>query len=156
MQVLLGRHWHHLPLDQAVELLETDLERGLDLFEIKHRQERFGPNVLTPRRGKSPLVRFLLQFNNPLVYILLAASVITARVKDLVDSVIILGVCSDWPRCLASDRRCGVHRLPGCRTGKVAAPQAGRGLNYEALNKQISDWRELKWHVRKELDRHGT
>jgi cation-transporting ATPase F len=92
MQVLLSKHWHHLPLEQAVELLETDLERGLDLFEVKHRQERFGPNLLTPRRGKSPLVRFLLQFNNPLVYILLAASLITALVKDLVDAVIILGV----------------------------------------------------------------
>lgn len=92
MQVLLSRHWHHLPLDQAVELLETDSEFGLDLFEIKHRQERFGPNVLTPRKGKGPLFRFLLQFNNPLIYILLAASLITALVKDLVDAVIILGV----------------------------------------------------------------
>ena len=72
MQVLLSRHWHHLPLEQAVELLETDLEFGLDLFETSHRQERFGPNVLTPRKGKSPLLRFLMQFNNPLIYILLA------------------------------------------------------------------------------------
>jgi Flp pilus assembly protein TadB len=92
MQVLLDKHWHHIPVEQAVELLETDLGRGLDLFELKHRQERFGPNVLTPRRAKSPLMRFLLQFNNPLIYILLVASVITALVKDLVDALIILGV----------------------------------------------------------------
>lgn len=39
MQVLLGKHWHHLPLDQVVQLLETDPERGLDLFEIRRRQE---------------------------------------------------------------------------------------------------------------------
>jgi len=58
MQVLVGKHWHHLLVEQAVELLETNLERGLDLFEIKHRQERFGPNVLTPKKTKSPWVRW--------------------------------------------------------------------------------------------------
>ena len=57
---------------------------------MKHRQEHFGPNVLTPRKGKSPLVRFLLQFNNPLIYILLAAAAITPVLKDPVDAVIIL------------------------------------------------------------------
>ena len=92
MQKLLGKHWHYLPLAEIVDLLESDLENGLDVFEVKHRQERFGPNVLTPRKGKSPLVRFLLQFNNPLVYVLLAASVITGVLKDWVDALIIFGV----------------------------------------------------------------
>jgi cation-transporting ATPase F len=92
MQVQLGKHWHHLPVDEVVELLETNLDLGLDLFDTKHRQERFGRNVLTPRKGKGPLLRFLLQFNNPLIYILLVASVVTAVVKDVVDAVIILGV----------------------------------------------------------------
>ena len=92
MQVLLAKHWHHLPIDEVVALLETDLDSGLDVFDIRHRQERFGPNVLTPRKRKSPLVRFLLQFNNPLIYILLLATVITAVFKDLTDAVIILFV----------------------------------------------------------------
>lgn len=92
MQVLLGKHWHHLPEQEVIQLLETNPGFGLDLFEIHHRQERFGPNQLTQRKGKSPLVRFLLQFNNPLIYILLVATVITAVVKDLVDAGIILSV----------------------------------------------------------------
>ena len=92
MQTLLAKHWHHLPIDEVVAVLETDLDRGLDLFDIKHRQERFGPNVLTARKGKSPLVRFLLQFNNPLIYILLVATVVTGVFKDLTDAVIILAV----------------------------------------------------------------
>ena len=74
MQTLLAKHWHHLPLDEVVAVLETDVDRGLDLFDIKHRQERFGSNVLTVRKGKSALVRFLLQFNNPLIYILLVST----------------------------------------------------------------------------------
>ncbi len=92
MQTLLGKHWHHLPVEEVIELLETNLANGLDIFEIQHRQERFGPNVLTPRKGKSPLMRFLHQFNNPLIYILLASSLITAVLKDVVDAVIIFGV----------------------------------------------------------------
>jgi cation-transporting P-type ATPase F len=92
MQTLLGRHWHHLSVDEVLLLLETDSETGLDLFEIGHRQERFGPNRLTPRQRKSPVIRFLQQFNNPLIYILMAAAVITAVVKDVVDAVIIAGV----------------------------------------------------------------
>jgi cation-transporting P-type ATPase F len=92
MQVLLGRHWHHLPSEEVVKLLESDPSFGLDLFDIRRRQERFGPNQLTPRRGKSPLIRFLLQFNNPLIIILLVTAVITAVVKDWVDAGIILAV----------------------------------------------------------------
>jgi cation-transporting P-type ATPase F len=92
MDSLLGRHWHHLPADEALQLLDTNPQTGLDIFEIKHRREHFGPNALTPKKGKSSLVRFLLQFNNPLIYILLASAVITAVIKDPLDAAIILAV----------------------------------------------------------------
>lgn len=92
MQVLLGKHWHHLPVNEVVELLESNVPGGLDIFEVKHRQERFGHNVLTPKKGRHPVVRFLLQFHNPLLYILLVASAITFVVKDWVDAVAIFAV----------------------------------------------------------------
>ncbi len=92
MEALLGKNWHHLPSDEVLELLDSSQQQGLDLFEVKHRQERFGLNVLTPRKGKSPLLRFLMQFNNPLVYILLAASLVTVFLKDPVDALVIFGV----------------------------------------------------------------
>jgi magnesium-transporting ATPase (P-type) len=82
MHTLLDKHWHHLPADEALDLLGSNLESGLDVFEVKHRQQHFGPNVPTPKRGKGPLVRFLLQFDNPLLYILLMAGAITAVLKD--------------------------------------------------------------------------
>jgi hypothetical protein len=44
-------------------------------------REHINPNVLTQKRGKSPLIAFLLQFHQPLVYILLSATVITAGQK---------------------------------------------------------------------------
>ena len=92
MNTLLGKHWHHLPSEEVVELLDSNVGQGLDLFEVKHRQERFGYNVLTPKKGKSPFVRFLLQFNNPLVIILLIASGTTAVLKDVTDAVVIFAV----------------------------------------------------------------
>lgn len=92
MQTLLGKHWHHLPVAEVADLLESDPEKGLDLFEVKHRREHFGPNQLSPRKGRSPLVRFLLQFNNPLIYILLAGGGITAALQDWVDAAIIFAV----------------------------------------------------------------
>jgi len=92
MQTLLSKQWHHLPASEVQALLDVDVEQGLDCFEVQHRQARFGPNALTPRKGKSPLVRFLLQFNNPLIYVLLVASIVTAVVKGIVDAIIILGV----------------------------------------------------------------
>jgi len=92
MNSLLGKHWHHLPTDEVIDLMDTNIQQGLDVFDVKHRQERFGLNVLTSKRGQSPLVRFLLQFNNPLVIILLIASLVTAILKDPTDAAVIFGV----------------------------------------------------------------
>jgi Ca2+-transporting ATPase len=92
MQTILSRHWHHLPEDEVLDLLETDPESGLDVFEVAHRQERFGPNILSERKGAGPVVRFLLQFHQPLVYILLAAGAVTAFLQQWADSGVIFGV----------------------------------------------------------------
>lgn len=92
MQTLVGEHWHRLPIREALELLSSDSEKGLDVLEAKRRLKHFGPNVLTPPREKGPLVRFLLQFHQPLVYILLAAGTITALLGEWIDSSVIYGV----------------------------------------------------------------
>ena len=92
MDNLLSRHWHHLPREEIETLLESDAEKGLDIFEVVHRQKNFGPNRLTLKKGKSPLVLFLLQFNQPLVYILLGAAFVTFALQEWVDSGVIFGV----------------------------------------------------------------
>jgi Ca2+-transporting ATPase len=91
MHTILGKHWHHLGVRDTVELLGSDIQKGLDILEVKHRHDHFGPNTLTPQKGRGPLVRFLLQFNNPLIYILLASTVITVVLKDVVDAAVIFG-----------------------------------------------------------------
>ncbi|MBP8259620.1 MAG: cation-transporting P-type ATPase [Verrucomicrobia bacterium] len=92
MQEILKHHWHHLPAAQVAEFLDTHPEKGLDVFEVKHRRARFGANQLTPRKGRSPWMRFLLQFHNPLIYILLAAGGIKLWMGGWVDAAVILGV----------------------------------------------------------------
>ena len=83
METLLAKHWHHLPPEEVATLLESDPTRGLDTFELEHRHGHFGPNRLTTKKGKSPLALFLLQFHQPLVYILLAAALITFLLREL-------------------------------------------------------------------------
>ncbi len=84
--------WHSLPIVNALEALASDLSSGLTHTEARHRQQRFGPNVLSAKRGKTPLMRFLLQFHNALIYILLVAAGVTAYLGEWVDSSVIFGV----------------------------------------------------------------
>ncbi|MFZ3209752.1 MAG: HAD-IC family P-type ATPase, partial [Geobacteraceae bacterium] len=92
MKEILEEQWHHLPEAEVVDFLETASDKGLDTFEVGHRQEQFGPNSITRKKGKSPLALFLLQFHQPLVYILLAAAVVTSVLREWVDAGVIYGV----------------------------------------------------------------
>jgi len=92
MESLICKHCHHLPIDEIQDMLGSDPEKGLDIFEVKHRQGHFGPNVITAKKGKGPLLRFLLQFHQPLIYILIAAGLITAALQEWVDSGVVFGV----------------------------------------------------------------
>ena len=84
--------WHQLPAEEVVQLLGADLHAGLTTEEVLRRQEKFGPNRLTLKKGRSEWLRFLLQFHAPLLYILLAASVVTAVLGEWVDSSVIFAV----------------------------------------------------------------
>jgi cation-transporting ATPase F len=70
----------------------VDPAKGLDLFEVDHRRERFGPNLLKERKGRSPVLQYLLQFHQPLVNVLLASAPITAIMKGYVEAAVIFGV----------------------------------------------------------------
>jgi len=92
MKPLLEKHWHHLPQEEVLDLLDTDSGKGLDRFEVEDRQQNFGSNALTERKGQGPLLRFLLQFNQALVYILIVAVIIKLFLGAYVDAGVIFGV----------------------------------------------------------------
>jgi len=87
--------WYQMSLEDIYKKLET-ADSGLTQREAQERLKRFGPNELKSKRP-SALKRFLRQFNNPLVYVLLIAAAITGiltlRGEDmLADTAVILGV----------------------------------------------------------------
>jgi cation-transporting ATPase F len=89
-----GAHtpWHQLRIDEIVGLLETDLLSGLSAAEVERRLKQHGPNKLTEKGGTPAWKRFLLQFHQPLIYILLVASGITVYLGEFVDGSVIFGV----------------------------------------------------------------
>ena len=84
--------WHQLHGDEALRLLEVDPRTGLSGDEVIRRQARYGFNVISARPSVPAWLRFLRQFNQPLVYLLLLAVAVTAALSEWVDSGVILGV----------------------------------------------------------------
>ena len=86
------QEWHGLSVQETTQQLNSDSDQGLSSAEINQRQEKYGLNELKGKRGKSPIVRFLLQFNQPLLYILLIAGAIKAFLGEWVNAGVIWGV----------------------------------------------------------------
>ncbi len=84
--------WHAEPVSEVVDRLETSEARGLSRAEAKRRLAEYGPNRLPEAKRRGPLMRFLVQFHNPLIYVLLAASVVTFLLGYYADAAVILGV----------------------------------------------------------------
>jgi magnesium-transporting ATPase (P-type) len=84
--------WHSLDTDEVLRALESDAHRGLSGAEARRRLDQHGPNRLREEARESALVRFLKQFHNILIYILLAAALLTALPGEWIDTGVILAV----------------------------------------------------------------
>jgi magnesium-transporting ATPase (P-type) len=84
--------WHAMPQHEVVKRLATSSEKGLDPEEAAVRLQRYGPNRLPEGRKRGPFARLLAQFNNILVYVLLAAGFTKLMLNLWVDAAIIFGV----------------------------------------------------------------
>src|SRR5499427_6734856 len=87
-----GIAWHAIAVDEVVRRLTTDIEKGLDAGEAPRRLQKYGPNRLPEGKKRGPFMRFLSQFNNILVYVLLGAGFIKLMLNLWVDASIIFGV----------------------------------------------------------------
>ncbi|MBM3142359.1 MAG: HAD-IC family P-type ATPase [Chloroflexi bacterium] len=76
-----GNAWYQLEAEQVFETLATG-KTGLTSDEARARLEKYGYNELTFKK-QNPFIRFLLQFHNPLIYILLAAALICALLSTV-------------------------------------------------------------------------
>lgn len=84
--------WHTFSTEKVASHFKTDLEKGLSIEEVKERLKRYGENRITTKKQISGLVRFLLQFHQPLVYILLGATAITLVLNEYTDAAVIFAV----------------------------------------------------------------
>jgi calcium-translocating P-type ATPase len=83
--------WHARPVEGVLAELAAARD-GLGAEQARERLARHGPNRLRPPPRRSALARFLGQFNNVLIYVLLGAAAMTALLAHWVDTGVILGV----------------------------------------------------------------
>jgi magnesium-transporting ATPase (P-type) len=84
-------HWHSLSASDTLSRLDAS-RTGLSPEAVKVRRAQVGDNRLPPPQRQPAWQRLLLQFHNVLIYVLLAAGVITAWLGHRLDSGVIFGV----------------------------------------------------------------
>ncbi|KVW96659.1 metal ABC transporter ATPase [Thiobacillus denitrificans] len=82
--------WHAQNADQVCADLETNPARGLTPDEATQRLTRHGPNRLASIPPRPAWLKFLDQFRNVLVMVLLGAVVLAAAIGDIKDALVIL------------------------------------------------------------------
>lgn len=87
----LSSAWHAAHHDLVLQQLGAKLH-GLSTGEADRRRARHGPNELPPPRMRAPFLRFLDQFHNVLIYVLIAAGAVTAGLGHAIDSAVIFSV----------------------------------------------------------------
>jgi magnesium-transporting ATPase (P-type) len=85
-------NYHGASSHDVLQALDANPKQGLTSEQVTDRQQQYGANRLTPRRGKHPLVLFLSQFHHPLIYILLISAGVTIALEGWVDASVIVGV----------------------------------------------------------------
>src|SRR5262245_7986857 len=84
--------WHAMSQAEVVKRLVTNSEKGLNLPESSARLQQYGPNRLPEGRKRGPFTRFFGQFNNILIYVLVAAGFTKLMLSLWIDAGIIFAV----------------------------------------------------------------
>ncbi len=82
--------WHHLESDEVLAELKTNSKEGLTDGEAAERRNITGENKLPEPKKQSKIIRFFKQFHDVLIYVLLAAALITIILGHTVDTFVIL------------------------------------------------------------------
>jgi Ca2+-transporting ATPase len=84
--------WYRLSKEEAAQQLGISPENGLDESEVSSRLEKYGPNELVERGGKSPWLILWEQLTGTMVVILIVAAVISYFLGDAIDTIAILAI----------------------------------------------------------------
>ena len=93
----MATNWFNKTVDEVESTLKTNAENGLTAEEAKKRQEEYGLNELKAKKKKSLLVKFLEQFKDFMIIILIISAIISgvvgvAQGEGFTDTIIILVV----------------------------------------------------------------
>ena len=86
------KFWHSIEINDVLQEFNSNSHTGLKESEILERQQKYGKNVLTQKKGDGPIKRFFLQFHNSLLYVLIISGFITLFLKQWADCSVIFGV----------------------------------------------------------------
>jgi cation-transporting P-type ATPase F len=84
--------WHQLSASKIIEQLASDLDSGLTCDQVTRRYSEFGFNEFINKKGKPGWLKFILQFNQPLLIILVCAGAIKALLGEWLNAGVIWGV----------------------------------------------------------------
>jgi P-type Ca2+ transporter type 2C len=84
--------WHTVKADRVIRELGTNPNTGLNYSEVKNRLKRYGYNQLEEKKGVSPLFLFLRQFNDFVIWVLIAAAIVSGILKELDDALAIIAI----------------------------------------------------------------
>lgn len=84
-------NWHAHSAHETSRHLNTS-PQGLSSKEAQERLGRYGPNVVDVEEKESVLWRFLRQFHDVLIYVLIVAAMVTAGLGEWIDTAVIAGV----------------------------------------------------------------
>lgn len=83
--------WHSQSVDDVVIAFKTQTD-GLHESDVPARQQAYGLNRLPSHARQHPVMRFLRQFHNLLIYVLLVSALLSALLGHVVDALVIVGV----------------------------------------------------------------
>jgi len=84
-----SKTYYNLSINETIEILNTDVQKGLSITEVEKRQKVFGFNKFPERKNISQIEIFFNQFKSSLIYILIIAGIINLIFNRFADFIVI-------------------------------------------------------------------
>ena len=132
--------WYNKSKEEIKEELKVDFETGLSTEQVKQNREKFGANELQQKKKKSLFVKFLEQFKDFMIIVLIIAAIVSGVVgvaegEGITDTIIILIVVvlnaiigvvqeSKAEKSLEALQKLSAHASKVLRNGKIEVVQS--------------------------------
>ena len=136
----MKENWFNKSIEQTEKELETSIENGLNKKQVEKAREKYGLNELKAKKKKSLIVKFLEQFKDFMIIILIIAAIISGAVgiaqgEGITDTIIILivvivnaiiGVAQEnkAEKSLEALQKLSSHEAKVIRNGKLEVVQS--------------------------------